>query len=143
MNILFLSQNQFKSIFNVDKGVDNSTTIVISIVTADSDCYAISTSFLDSIQLVFEDNEQSFTPSLANSIIDFINKHKNSQCSQIIVHCLMGISRSAAVALFLEEYINSAVIDDIQRSPYRNYNRFVYSTLINTLGFIPNEKSSS
>lgn len=130
-NIIFTSQKDFIKLFNTDLFA-NQDTIAISIVTTKEDKFEINKNFKDSIQLVFEDSESSFTTSQAEQILNFVNLHRN-QIKHIVIHCLFGISRSAAVSLFLEEYLNESYVSDITRSEYANYNRYIYSVLYNTL----------
>lgn len=74
--------------------------------------------------------ESGFSYLDANKIIRFseesMRKNKN-----IIVHCYVGISRSAAVAKFINEYhnLNIESLDD-----YRLHNRWIYYTLLEEAG---------
>lgn len=67
----------------------------------------------------------------AKQLYDFIvDAILDTSVTNIIVHCHAGISRSAAVALFIKEYfINN---ENYQTLPekYVNYNRRVYSELL-------------
>ena len=42
----------------------------------------------------------------------------------------MGVSRSAAIDLFIEEIIKGNTVEDIQKSKWCNYNRSVYNQLL-------------
>ena len=128
MNIEFMSQHKFQTVYNVLSS-ELEETAVISIVTEQQDTYQLNNNFLFTLQLVFEDSETSFTREQAKTIIEFADKCKNSSCKQILVHCLAGVSRSSAISLFLEEYLNNLIIEDIQRSKFNLHNRYVYSTL--------------
>lgn len=64
----------------------------------------------------------------AKHILRFVNNH--SECS-FVVHCWAGISRSSAVA----KYINEALeIDDLCLRHYKGYNRRVYNQMMSAAG---------
>lgn len=132
-HIYFISQNKFKTLVNDNINYQHSNYIAISVVTEEKDKFELNTNFKDSVQLVFGDDENSFTKEQALQIINLV---KNNQQTNIVVHCLMGISRSAAIALFLDEWLNQTYISDISRSRYVNYNRHVYTTLLKTFNEI-------
>lgn len=72
-----------------------------------------------------------FNESQAKDVIDFIAKHKDVE--QIVVHCTMGVSRSAAVAMFISDQQERSLFQQGRAffHPDRpaQYNRLVYSTL--------------
>lgn len=71
-----------------------------------------------------------FTPDHANAILTFTDQH--SQCDELVVHCQMGQSRSAAVALYLSEKYNVPcykVGTRVDWSSIKMYNRLVYRVL--------------
>ncbi len=127
-NIQFMSQTKFKELMSLATPKSLSKTLAISIVTTSVDSFEISNKFANSLQLIFKDDNESFTESHANQILASVSANKDT-IDTIYVHCLMGVSRSAAVALFLTEAFNEITIEDIRRSPYCNYNRHVYTTL--------------
>lgn len=131
MNIVFTSQHTFQNFINKNGSTDPEVlkkSICISVVTEPQDSFQLNKDFKSSIQMFFKDDDQSFTDLHADQILYFIDQHKHN-VENIFIHCLMGVSRSAAIALFLEEYINNKVIEDIFRSKYNLYNRHIYSTL--------------
>lgn len=127
-NIQFMSQTKFKELMSFSTPKKLNKALAISIVTTTEDSFEISNKFADSFQLVFKDDNESFTESHARQILASVYANKDT-IDTIYVHCLMGVSRSAAVALFLTEAFNEITIEDIRRSPYCNYNRHVYTTL--------------
>jgi predicted protein tyrosine phosphatase len=50
----------------------------------------------------FLDEPNGFTRQMAKGIVDFVAEHENT-ADRILVHCYAGESRSAAVALALDE----------------------------------------
>ena len=130
MNIVFTSQHIFKNQINSQEADPEvlKKSICISIITEPSDTFALNKNFKSSIQMSFKDDDQSFTDLHADQILYFIDQYKN-RVNTIFIHCLMGVSRSAAIALFLEEYLNNNFIEDTSRSNYSLYNRHIYSTL--------------
>lgn len=65
-----------------------------------------------------------FNKTHANQIFDFLKKHE-VDCTQVIVHCEAGISRSAAVSKFIADIY---ALDF--PGGYSLYNKLVYSTLM-------------
>lgn len=123
-----MSEAKFKKLMTQTVAEDLKYCLAISIVTTEKDSFKISNKFEDSCQLIFKDDNESFTEAHARQIINTVTANKDS-IHTIYVHCLMGVSRSAAVALFLTEAFNEITIEDIRRSPFCNYNRHVYTTL--------------
>ncbi len=74
------------------------------------------------------DNEILFNQVFAKQIVDFINKNKDKK---FIINCEAGISRSAAVALFLESFLGleTSVDKHIRFEP----NMFIFNLLKQTL----------
>lgn len=71
-----------------------------------------------------------FSPQQAQAVLDFVDQHQN--CSELVVHCAMGQSRSAAIALFVSEVQGIPCFKEqtpVTAMTWRSYNRKVYSTL--------------
>lgn len=85
------------------------------------------------IFLNFEDVdgiESGLTESKAKQIIKFAEKsHKKKK--NITIHCFAGISRSGAVAKFINEYFMEG---NEYLENYQGHNRYVYYTLLETAG---------
>lgn len=91
----------------------------------------------DLLRLVFHDTDVAqegydlFNETQAQEVIDFIGKH--SDVERIVVHCNMGVSRSAAVAMFISDQQERHLFQQGRAffHPDRpaQYNRLVYSTL--------------
>lgn len=82
----------------------------------------------NSLSTSFDKPLKLFSEVEAIKIIDFVKKiHSSDQELDLIIHCLMGISRSAAVGKFF---------NDVLKLNLHNYNRlqlynsFVYSQLV-------------
>lgn len=66
----------------------------------------------------------------ARALLAFVDAHKN--CDEVVVHCQMGQSRSAAVALYLSEKYNVPcykVSTKVDWASIKVYNRLVYRVL--------------
>lgn len=80
-------------------------TVLISITDPGTETPFFKTQFEDKLELKFHDIEeeskgfQLFSVEEALEILDFAIEHKNSR---FVIHCEAGISRSAAVAVCLE-----------------------------------------
>lgn len=72
-----------------------------------------------------------FDPAGARAILDFVETNANLE--ELVIHCDLGISRSAAVAILLGEYLGVPVYR--QGAPvdprYRQHNAHVYRVLFN------------
>lgn len=87
---------------------------------------------------VAEDGFELFDASMAQEVMDFATRHADKPC--ITVHCNMGVSRSAAIALFLSEWQNRDLYQQGRRclNIPDSYNRTVHRVLTNTwLGDAP------
>jgi len=76
----------------------------------------------------FPDNESGIPSDEAQRLVDFIKAHPDKD---FIVHCFMGISRSGAVAKFINEYYD---MNDVILNTYTGYNRQVYNSLNAVIG---------
>lgn len=80
------------------------------------------------------DGQQSglevFAPEHARSILAFAERHKDA--SELVVHCQMGYSRSAAVAIYLAEKYGVPCFKEQRPVCWENwkvYNKLVYRAL--------------
>lgn len=80
------------------------------------------------------DGEQSglevFSAQQAEQILELAKRHADA--SELIVHCQMGQSRSAAIALFLSEHLSLPCFKEqtpVTAMTWLGYNKKVYSTL--------------
>ena len=80
------------------------------------------------ITLSFPDNDDGIPSDEAQRLVDFIKKHPDKD---FIVHCFMGISRSGAVAKFINEYYD---MNDVILNTYTGYNKQVYNSLNAVIG---------
>lgn len=83
------------------------------------------------LTLVFKDdypNPGEFTPEVAQKIIDFVKKTK-AENRELVIHCWAGISRSGAVAKWINEYFEYNIP---YWSNYKDYNKAVHHILTET-----------
>ena len=83
------------------------------------------------LTLVFKDdypNPGEFTPEVAQSIIDFVEK-TDREGRELIIHCWAGISRSGAVAKWINEHFEYNIV---YWNNYKDYNRAVHHILTTT-----------
>ena len=84
---------------------------------------------------VAADGYDLFSKEQAQEVIDFIGKHVDVK--RIVVHCNMGVSRSAAVAMFISDQQERNLFQQGRAFFHPDlpaqYNRLVYSTLNRTL----------
>lgn len=84
--------------------------------------------FSDSILLVFSDDDTGIDDKDLDELFSFINKNPNKN---VLVHCFAGVSRSGAVAKFVNEYYDYGnwYLED-----YMGYNKKVYDQLLAKAG---------
>lgn len=87
----------------------------------------------------FLDNEEDFSPWLAESMLAFIDKAYELRLD-IYVHCFMGVSRSGGVAKLVNDYLG---LDIDYINGYSLYNRHVYSCLSIAAGIGINAETSA
>lgn len=137
MKSIFVSLGTFKNEYNHNEWIlNNPRSACISIVTEDSDKFLLNKEWEDSIQLVFQDiddksDPNSFSEEQAKLVLDFIESNK--ELDYIVIHCLAGQSRSAAISLFIEEYYNDLKVYSISRTKFVLYNRMVFQRLLQEL----------
>lgn len=94
----------------------------------DRKCEVNAALFLDFRDI--DDNSSGFTEAKARKIIDFVaESHKKKK--SVIVHCFAGISRSGAIAKYVNEYY---ALEDEYLNNYVGHNRWVYYTLLEYSG---------
>lgn len=83
-----------------------------------------------------------FDEEAAKLILAFVNEHAG--LDELVVHCDLGISRSAAVAILLGEYLGVPVFRrGVPVDPrYRQHNAHVYRVLYNTACALNDDRSS-
>lgn len=113
---------------------------VISIADPEEGPAQLQPGWADVLRLEFHDVDAAegtyrvFDPEMARSVLDFGILHLE-QGHSLLVHCHLGVSRSAAVAVVLGSLYQVPVLcGAIKLNPsYALYNRHVYRTLMNAL----------
>lgn len=129
INIKHHSQFSFKSNETI---LANSNSLAISIITKPEEQYTLSTNWKNSLQIICPDDSTTNKDAIAKDIYNFIQTNFDETVKEIHIHCYMGVSRSAAVSLFLHEYLNEQTVRDLKKGNYTLYNRHLYSSLLNT-----------
>ncbi|WP_150126633.1 hypothetical protein [Burkholderia cenocepacia] len=116
---------------------------IISIKTPFAPDANLQAGWAETLRLAFFDEDAPSGPEVesgtifareaANRILDFVDAHP--ALDELVVHCDLGISRSAAVAILLGEYLHVPVFR--QGAPvdprYRQHNAHVYRVLYNAV----------
>lgn len=74
--------------------------------------------------------DSGFTVDLAGHMQDFIAVSIQVK-ENIIVHCLAGVSRSGAIAKWINDYYN---LDDWYLSDYKGHNKYIYEVMNEAAG---------
>jgi len=80
------------------------------------------------LALTFPDVDDRAFFQEARSIVDFIEQHKTQN---FVVHCFLGVSRSGAIAKFINEYLE---LEDPYLDTYAGHNRAVFDALLCRVG---------
>lgn len=73
---------------------------------------------------VAKDDESNFSPSLAREVIRFVKENSEKY---FVIHCFAGVSRSAAVARWIELHLGTQLPSNLQN--YCLYNKHIFDTL--------------
>ena len=93
---------------------------------------SINDTFADSIEVT--KNVLAYAPSIKLKTFVFPDEEigiASAADAPILVHCLMGVSRSGAVAKFLNEYLD---IGNWFLESYHNHNKSIYNSLAAAAG---------
>jgi len=74
------------------------------------------------------DDNDGISPLQAKCLLSFIDENHDKD---FYVHCFMGVSRSGAVAKFINEYLDRG---HMYLEDYNGYNRRVYNSLLAAAG---------
>lgn len=77
-----------------------------------------------------DDGSSGFDRKKAETIVNFVEQSFKKK-KNVIVHCFAGISRSGAVAKFINDYYG---LEDEYLETYRGHNLWVYYTLLEVAG---------
>lgn len=125
--VQFYSRHMFKSILlsHEDDPIENDLAIISVNDTVDEarEMQSMLEDHSNHLIMVFPDNNNPLSTDEAKKILSFINDNKERT---FLVHCWAGISRSAAIAKFINEYMEA---DDVILNHYNMHNRAVLSAL--------------
>ena len=129
VNVLFNSRGTAKRFFKTEAA---KSFLIISVNTTKEDMDEMMDlaceNDLTATFLVFSDDEESFTTDQAHEIIDMVREMvEDSSINDVFVHCDAGISRSGAIAKFINDYFGNP--DHPMYLSYTVYNRMVYRKL--------------
>lgn len=137
MNLTHVSRFEMKKMLKNNEVPDN--TLIISVNdTEDELSQIIDLTFeleysqtLHFTGYVFADDGESFNEGIASDILNELESCIDAGINNIIVHCFAGLSRSAAIAKGINDYMN------LNMDKYNNYaqhNLHVYNTLCKVSG---------
>lgn len=130
--VVFLSRAQMVHAVLVET-YDPTDTVVISINDTDDDAGYMHC-VLDKYECIIEifadvdGGFDSINDDQARRIVSFIDSNKDKR---IVVHCWAGVSRSGAIAKFINEHLG---INDASLSAYGLYNHWVFNALKAAVG---------
>jgi len=148
--IYILSKQRFNFVINDNKITDDNveeknTTAFISINDSKNDFSFFKFDHPNVLRLYFEDITQPledyklFDINDAIKIIKFVENNKDKS---YLVHCHAGISRSAAVGTFINDYYHIMDKDEFKRlNSYISPNWFIYEMLVKTFNDLNNENT--
>lgn len=130
LTVTFHSRAEVKRL--VDDDFIDEDTVVISISDFESERYAME-EFLksftkNSILQVFSDDESSFQKEQAEVLVNAIDKAYEDGIRRFVVHCWAGVSRSGAIAKFINDFYGEGEDHPIL-GKYKVYNKRVYTML--------------
>lgn len=111
---------------------------LISIYDRDEPPLEVQIGWTEVLRLRFHDADvaragiELFNPEQAREVIEFAKRH--AAAPELVVHCKMGQSRSAAVAMFLSESLGVPCFKEqtpVDFFSWPGYNRKVYAVLAN------------
>jgi predicted protein tyrosine phosphatase len=126
----------FISRFEAQEMSGDKNDIIISLNGTDEYPANLSKDWKAILQLEFDDvtygstSLKVFTQDQAKQIVDFVMKH-HADTQRIYVHCHAGISRSAAVAMIVGDYLDIPIFSkNTPLNPeYSLYNKTVFRLL--------------
>jgi hypothetical protein len=113
-------------------------SVLISIHGCAEEPAAPSPGWLEVLHLRFDGSESEtleaaatgFSIEMARAALDFVHRHRH--CDELVVDSLLGVSRSAAIALFFAGLLELPCFDErgrVSHPTYPAYDRMVFSTL--------------
>jgi len=98
---------------NIEKGLKRKIPLFVISITGTDDDQIFDKDYKNIIQLKFDDidghqdNCILFKKSMAEKILDFLDKIKKYESYSLVVQCKAGISRSGGVGIFALDYLEA------------------------------------
>lgn len=135
-----VSKQSFLMEYNNNPTMGNSLAIsIVNTNDSDEELVSLSSVWDKSAQLVFDDINQEtmgfqlFTKDNALTILNAVlddGLSVSSRYEHIIIHCTAGVSRSAAIALFLNQLYAGVKITELARNGWLCFNSKVFWVLL-------------
>ncbi len=143
VNVTFNSRGSAIDLLRDNDLSDQDRLIIISINTTEDDADEMmglmASANASGFTLVFKDDEEGMTVEDANFLVtEVVDAIVDENVKDFYVHCDAGISRSGAVAKFINDYYGVGEQHPIL-GRYRIYNKHVYRMLVSAHDAIMSE----
>ena len=132
LTVTFHSRAEVKKL--VDDDFIDKDTVVISVSDTEKErtdmSYHVATHANRFIGQVFADNETAFEKHQASVLVEMIDEAYEEGMRRFVVHCWAGVSRSGAIAKFINDFYGEGEYHPIL-GDYKVYNKRVYTMLEN------------
>lgn len=128
MNVNFYDRTTAKKLFNTD--INGEALISISDTIEELNEMSDITNVTPALFLSFydvDDSEHGMNEDHAKAIVNFVTEC-NRRKLNINVHCFAGVSRSGAIAKWINDHYG---LDNVKLNSYSLYNKHIYSMLMN------------
>ena len=114
-----------------------SGAVLVSVYDKSEEAFVPQSGWAAILRLRFHDTDGSvlglevFSPEQAQALLAFVKAH--AEASELVVHCQMGQSRSAGIALYFAEREGLPCFRESQQvnaATWNGYSRFVYGRLL-------------
>lgn len=140
-----VSRDFFTRDYNTSPPLNSLCISIMNSSDTIEDYFPFSNNWATRLRLTFDDiNEPMdglsvFTYEQAALILKVVlddNLEIKSEYDNIIIHCTAGVSRSAAIALFLNQLKHHTTITDLARHGWSCFNSHVFVTLLEAYYFM-------
>lgn len=122
-----------------ERYIPAANSVLISIHDVSEAAATLQPGWLDVLVLRFHDTDgqqmglEVFSETQAREVLAFAQRHQ--ECDELVVHCQMGHSRSAAIAIYLSERYGAPCFKEqraVNWESWKSYNKLVYRRLHTT-----------